>query len=637
MAPEAAFPAWSAFDPVDLGEYIRNTFLSDGRGSPHVTLLLGAGCSKSAGIPLASEIAAELRKEAATNPFLRKAGPVPSGVSEYAFLMEKLGPPNERALRLKGFIDRAKNKDGRTLINWTHLLMAALVEKGLVNRILTTNFDPLLVDALAVMGQPIRTYDLNSTGKYNPGTLDPASIIYLHSQMHSLFLANTKDEMERVRKLYPQVLQEAVQDALLIVVGYSGDCDPVMDALIDLTMFPGGVWWSHFSPSGAEPGEGLARLAEKHGSDCHVAQGDDADTFMRKLVLEGIKLGLPDEIVTPMTAARLGLERITPFPTKDFQGSDPVTAALDLVRRAEQQVAEPPLPSGASTSPQQDAGDHAKDLSQLGLAVDLHMSSLSGNWDEFDRLRQNIPEDSDLPLSQVVGAGLLRHAAEALEKHSIEAAIHFLEGAQRHGVEAQIRAWLSTTWGNALSAQAELKGNTPEGDRLFAEAGQKYAEAIRLKPDKHEAFNNWGSALSDQAKLKGNTPESDRLFAEAGQKYAEAIRLKPDNHEAFDNWGSALSDQAKLKGNTPESDRLFAEAGQKYAEAIRLKPGYGPAFYNMACVAALRVDTTDALEYLRRWAAMDSSAVQLELDDDSDFDAIRDTPEFCHFRDSLPA
>jgi hypothetical protein len=41
---------------------------------------------------------------------------------------------------------------------------------------LTTNFDPLIVEALAVTGQPIRTYDLNTTGKYHPGTLDPDSL-----------------------------------------------------------------------------------------------------------------------------------------------------------------------------------------------------------------------------------------------------------------------------------------------------------------------------------------------------------------------------------------------------------------------------------------------------------------------------
>ena len=221
---------YSQFDPIQLGEYITHLQRTEGR-KHFVTFLIGAGFSKSAGIPLAGEIVQELRAEAKVHPLLRNAGPPPASCSEYAFLMEKLGSPKERAQRVKKYVDRARDENGRLKINWSHLLLAAMVEKGCVNRILTTNFDPLIVEALAVTGQPIRTYDLNTTGKYNPGTLDDGAIIYLHGQMHSLFLANAPGEMDRLRGLYPAVLQEAVQDSLLIVIGYSGDCDPVLDSL----------------------------------------------------------------------------------------------------------------------------------------------------------------------------------------------------------------------------------------------------------------------------------------------------------------------------------------------------------------------------------------------------------------------
>jgi tetratricopeptide (TPR) repeat protein len=115
-------------------------------------------------------------------------------------------------------------------------------------------------------------------------------------------------------------------------------------------------------------------------------------------------------------------------------------------------------------------------------------------------------------------------------------------------------------WGNALSDQATTKQGA-EADRLFAEAGAKYEAALKIKPDKHEAFNNWGNALFDQAKTKQGG-EADRLFAEAGAKYEAALKIKPDKHEAFNNWGNALFDQAKTKQGG-EADRLFAEAGAK--------------------------------------------------------------------------
>ena len=333
-------PVLSQFVPSELGEYIRHLREKEDR-KHFITFLIGAGFSKSAGIPLAGEIVKELREEAKVHPLLRNVGPTPDGISEYAFLMEKLGSPKERANRVKKYVDRARDDKGRLKINWSHLLLAALVEKGYVNRLLTTNFDPLIVEALAVTGQPIRTYDLNTTGKYCPGTLDPASVIYLHGQMHSLFLANSRDEMERLRGLYPKVLQEAVQDSILIVVGYSGECDPVLDSLADLPNFPLGLWWSHYSRSGGDPGDGVQKVFAKQGTDCHLAEGDDSDTFMRKLVLDGVKLDLPDEVLKPITAIRLALERITSFPNQDIQAPDPVQGALEMLRRAEQLIDTP--------------------------------------------------------------------------------------------------------------------------------------------------------------------------------------------------------------------------------------------------------------------------------------------------------
>ena len=115
------------------------------------------------------------------------------------------------------------------------------------------------------------------------------------------------------------------------------------------------------------------------------------------------------------------------------------------------------------------------------------------------------------------------------------------EMTQLHAVlsqNAETRPAALNNWGVALSGQAKTK-TREEADRLFKEAGRKYAEALRLKPDFPEALGNWGIALSDQAKTKAGE-EADRLFEEAGRKYAEALRLKPDFPGALSNWGAAL-------------------------------------------------------------------------------------------------
>jgi len=86
-----------------------------------------------------------------------------------------------------------------------------------------------------------------------------------------------------------------------------------------------------------------------------------------------------------------------------------------------------------------------------------------------------------------------------------------------------------------------------------------------VKPNDHEALSNWGNALSGQAKAKAGA-EADRLFEEAGHRYAEAVRLKTNYHEALYNWGLALSIQAKTKAGK-DADRLFEEAGRKYGRS----------------------------------------------------------------------
>src|ERR1035438_7000068 len=49
----------------------------------------------------------------------------------------------------------------------------------------------------------------------------------------------------------------------------------------------------------------------------------------------------------------------------------------------------------------------------------------------------------------------------------------------------------------------KLKPRGGDGaDALWRQAGEKFEQALKIKPDLHEALYNWGVALSDQAKTK---------------------------------------------------------------------------------------------------------------------------------------
>ncbi|MFA5321582.1 MAG: tetratricopeptide repeat protein [Smithella sp.] len=83
-------------------------------------------------------------------------------------------------------------------------------------------------------------------------------------------------------------------------------------------------------------------------------------------------------------------------------------------------------------------------------------------------------------------------------------------------------------------------------------------EAIKLKPDFAEAFNNRGNAYSDLGQ-----------YPRAIEDYNEAIRLKPQYAHAYYNRGFTYDDLGQ-----------YQLAIEDYNEAIRLKPEHIDAYYN---------------------------------------------------------
>ena len=613
----------------------------------------------------------------------------------------------------------------RTQINWAHLLIATLVHHGYVKQILTTNFDPLLVDAMAITDQPVRTFDLTAADWYMPGRATRGSIMYLHGQAHGLLQSHTSDETARVGPRIRAVLQEALQDSTMIVVGYSGDCDPVFNELRDeFPQFRNRLYWVHYDPENKEPSKHLINFIETPTREAFLLVDDDeswldADTAMHRIAVKGLQLALLPLVSNPLDHARQALARLCGGP-KVREGqpplTDPVSAAKDLVERAEACVrGKKSTDSGGAGPPSPDEDEPIEDL-----GVQVELAGMTGDVANLRRLRPSVEAKQDPDLISKLGTAFLAGASLALHREDAESAIPLLEEAQELGATEQ--HWVLVSWGNALATQAakrdgkdandlfeeayakyagavrikpdmhhafynwggalakqaenndgkdaddlfaeaytklaeavRLKPDWPEAinncgmalagqankkdgkdaDDLFAEAYTKFAEAVRLKPDWFDAFNNWGIALANQAKNKDGK-DADDLFAEAYTKYAEAVRLKPDWHGAFTNWGVALAAQAK-KTDAKDADDLFEEASAKYAQALRVEPNTQTVFFNIACLQALRARASASIEWLRRWADSAPTASRAKVDHDTDFDLIRNDPEFQGFLESLPS
>jgi len=165
---------------------------------------------------------------------------------------------------------------------------------------------------------------------------------------------------------------------------------------------------------------------------------------------------------------------------------------------------------------------------------------------------------------------------------------------------------------------------------LFEEAGRKYAEALRWKPDHHTALGNWGNALSGWAKIKAGQ-ESRPLLEEAGRKFAEALRLKPDNPPALNNWGAALIYEATMKrGRNP------AICGTGAAEGPRSRTN---ARWKRRLQSRLRRSDRGKHKEAVRWLQVcKSSGERLSrtmIAAEKDFDRVRNQPEFVSLVESL--
>jgi tetratricopeptide (TPR) repeat protein len=101
----------------------------------------------------------------------------------------------------------------------------------------------------------------------------------------------------------------------------------------------------------------------------------------------------------------------------------------------------------------------------------------------------------------------------------------------------------------------------------FRESFGKFAEAVRLKPDYHEAYSNWGTALSVVAKRK----KDEALFRESFDKYAEAVRIEPDEPLYYRNWAVVLRWLAKITEDEAEREALLKQADEKEKTAGELE------------------------------------------------------------------
>ena len=101
-----------------------------------------------------------------------------------------------------------------------------------------------------------------------------------------------------------------------------------------------------------------------------------------------------------------------------------------------------------------------------------------------------------------------------------------------------------------------------------------YKQALKIKPDYAEAYNNMGNALKDKGDLEA-----------AIDSYKQALKIKPDYAEAYNNMGNALKDKGDLEA-----------AIDSYKQALKIKPDYAEAYNNMGIALKDKGDLEAAID-----------------------------------------
>ena len=253
---------------------------------PAFALILGAGASATAGIPLTWRMVELLEFMVTRYRFPHEK----TGENDFSELISTIGE-YAGEWEVREFILRCIRRGSREP-NVTHLLAANLASFSLFRPIITTNFDDLTLAGFwnlpvnEVYREPYVIYDPRSVrlSQVSPGE-DVPVIIKAHGH-HTQYGMGFLEH--QVRSLAPHV-KRAIRWAGeprvgYLVVGYSGEwADGVMEALKDPKITKGKriYWFFRRQPPEAKRGSPLAELLASR--DVHFVRCDDSDYLFLKM------------------------------------------------------------------------------------------------------------------------------------------------------------------------------------------------------------------------------------------------------------------------------------------------------------------------------------------------------------------
>ena len=335
----------TATDVVRALQLARGTRRSDGdadRPWGGIVLMIGAGCSKSAGVPLGVEIAREqvlaLARAYSNEEFasddpeaaktwlhqnLPETFPATSTWSDlYGRIFEyHVCDYVQQGAVIRNAIARAKG------LNWAHVCLGELVRHHYVHTILTTNFDGLALAGIIRSGLlPIVADGIGALTRIDGRPTHP-QLVQLHGSGQAYRLRNSVSDIAALESdgAVIRSIGDLLRDSpALVVAGYAGEERGVMEVMRKATAEFGrkSIFWVQYDPNPDRLASAPRHLLENGGT---LIVGQDADVFFAEL-MRGLNHAIPDWMRDPTGALEYGLQEVI-APSKS-----PLIRELDTYR-----------------------------------------------------------------------------------------------------------------------------------------------------------------------------------------------------------------------------------------------------------------------------------------------------------------
>lgn len=300
--------------------------------------LLGAGASASAGVPTAGQMILDFKAALFASAQRLKRGDIDMDDPVWFDRVERYfdaangfpfrGDPREYETSFTLMYPSAEDRRRyiaammeRGTPSYGQRVLAALTVLGRVPIVFTTNFDALLETAAGSVidllepsvRRPLRVSALSDSdiAERSLRQSDWPLLVKLHGDYRSDALKNTSDELRQQDRALRLVLTESGRRFGLIVAGYSGRDESVMDALNEVldgpTPFPNGLFWIARSGETLLPHvRGFLDSASAAGVEVRLVQSETFDELLGEI---GRQTALPP-IVDAYLDARRTQERL---------------------------------------------------------------------------------------------------------------------------------------------------------------------------------------------------------------------------------------------------------------------------------------------------------------------------------------